>query len=224
MSIGEQSPDPQAAIYAAARERFDRAVAAMRKANTPFAVCGENATGIWIEQVDEGAVRGTPLIEFFVSRANSQIIESSLEESGFRKRSDEEPIQFADERTNSKFSSVVLHFEREKDFADQLADNPGVDESEAVAGLPVLSLRPLVGMLLARYRTIDRVMTADLAGVGLVDRSWIQRFDGVIAERLLAVLDDFDEDRRCHPISNLPLPDPPPGTVPEPKPHPEPRR
>lgn len=209
----DEAFDRLVAIHEASRERFDRAVSALRTAGVGFAICGENATGIWIERVDEGAIRGTPLIEFLVQRADCPVIETALQRADFRPHPSHEQIHFIDVRTHSKLSSVVLHCAHEKDFADQLAENPGVDESELVNGLFVLSLDPLVRMLLARYRTIDRVMIADLAGVGLVDRSWMERYDETFAARLCSVLDQFDEDRRWHPISSLPIPSEPRDTV-----------
>ncbi|MGA7499575.1 MAG: hypothetical protein WBX00_22835, partial [Isosphaeraceae bacterium] len=56
----------------------------------------------------------------------------------------------------------------------------------------LLNLEPLVRMKLTSFRRKDQVHVLDLAEVGLVDESWVNRFPPELSERLRELLDSPD--------------------------------
>jgi hypothetical protein len=60
------------------------------------------------------------------------------------------------------------------------------------SGFRVVTLDALVQMKLLSNRDKDRTHLRDLVGVGLVDRSWLDRLPPVLAERLQGILDTPD--------------------------------
>ena len=53
----------------AVRERALRATAALRDANIPYAVAGDNAVAAWVARVDRTAVRNTQDVDILVRRS-----------------------------------------------------------------------------------------------------------------------------------------------------------
>jgi len=53
----------------------------------------------------------------------------------------------------------------------------------------VLSLEALVQMKLTSFRDKDRTHVRDMIGVGLIDRSWIERVPQVLSHRLAEIFD-----------------------------------
>jgi hypothetical protein len=52
----------------------------------------------------------------------------------------------------------------------------------------LLNLEPLVTMKLASFRLKDQVHLQDLAGVGLIDETWLNRVSPALSERLYTIL------------------------------------
>jgi hypothetical protein len=71
-------------------------------------------------------------------------------------------------------------------------DVPDVDESEPAGGVRVLALEPLLKMKLNSFRRKDWVHVRDMADVGLVDESWLERLPEPLRPRLREVLDNPD--------------------------------
>ena len=53
----------------------------------------------------------------------------------------------------------------------------------------VLGLRALVQIKLTAFRDKDRVHLHNLAGVGLIDQTWLQHYPPELASRLQTILD-----------------------------------
>ena len=66
---------------------------------------------------------------------------------------------------------------------------PDVSEAEKAPEFRLLKLEPLVTMKLTSFRRKDQVHLLDLAGVGLIDESWLDRFPPELSERLRELLE-----------------------------------
>ena len=65
------------------RQRLLRASAALRAANVPYAVAGDNAVALWVSRVDEAAVRNTQDVDVLVRREDFDAAKAALEGAGF---------------------------------------------------------------------------------------------------------------------------------------------
>lgn len=89
-----------------------------------------------------------------------------------------------------KFRDAVhVVFCGEKVRQEYVAPVPDVAETQSFKAYRVLTLEALVRMKLTSYRDKDRTHLRDLIGVGLVDRSWPQKYQPELAERLQHLLD-----------------------------------
>lgn len=174
------------------RERLQRATAALEAAGIAYAVSGGNAVAAWVSTVDEAAVRTTRDVDILIRREDLPQIIAALEAAGFRYRHAAGIDMFL-EATGGKFVDAVhLLFAHEKVRDDYVAMTPGVEEFERPHDVRVISLEPLVRMKLTSFRDKDRMHLRDLIAVGLVDATWMQRFQPELAERLQQLLDDPD--------------------------------
>lgn len=88
--------------------------------------------------------------------------------------------------------AVHILFAGEKVRNDDLSAAPTMDEAEDDAAFRVVSLEALVRMKLTAYRRKDQVHLLDMFEVGLIDKSWPERFQPELGERLQRLLDDPD--------------------------------
>ena len=65
------------------RERLQRATAALKAANVPYAVAGGNAVAAWVARVDEAAVRNTQDVDILIRRDDLDAAKAALESAGF---------------------------------------------------------------------------------------------------------------------------------------------
>jgi len=89
--------------------------------------------------------------------------------------------------------AVHVVFAAEKTLPESIVENADVTESEATEDFQLIALEALVRMKLAAWRDKDRMHLRDLASVGLVDASWTTRFEGLLSERLVLILETVDE-------------------------------
>jgi len=85
--------------------------------------------------------------------------------------------------------AVHLVFAGEKVRPEYFAAAPDVSESEAGPDFRILALEPLVRMKLTSYRDRDRTHLRDLLEVGLIDGTWVSRYEGLLGERLQQLID-----------------------------------
>jgi hypothetical protein len=88
--------------------------------------------------------------------------------------------------------SIHLLFAGEKVPADYALAAPLLSAIDDPASFSVITLEALVQMKLVTNRDKDRTHIPDLVGVGLIDRSWLDRLPPVLAERLQQILDTPD--------------------------------
>lgn len=175
------------------RERLKRAAAALEKGGVPYAVVGGNAVATWVTLVDEAAVRYTQDVDILIMRPDLEAAKSAMEQAGFIFRHVRGLDMFLDGPGSKARDAVHLLFGGEKVLPDYLVPAPRVDESEVVGPYRVLSLEALVRMKLTSFRLKDQVHLQDMAGVGLIDETWIDRFPSELGLRLKEILDNPDK-------------------------------
>ncbi len=172
------------------RQRLDRAVAALEKANVPYAVAGGNAVAAWVSRVDEAAVRNTQDVDILLRRKDLTEAKAALAAAGFLFRHVKSIDMFLDGPNAKARDAVHVVFAGEKVTVDSLAPSPDVTEIDDTGPFHIVDLEPLVRMKLTSYRLKDRVHLQDMIGVGLIDASWPGRFSGELAERLQTLIDN----------------------------------
>ena len=86
--------------------------------------------------------------------------------------------------------AVHVVFAGEKVRPEYQLPVPDVAEAEEVPEFRLLKLGPLVAMKLTSFRRKDQVHLLDLASVGLIDETWLNRFPPELSERLRELLDN----------------------------------
>ena len=80
-------------------------------------------------------------------------------------------------------------FAGEKVQPEYVLPAPETAEAEDSTEFRLLRLEPLVRMKLTSFRRKDQVHLLDLGEVGLIDASWLDRFESVLAARLKELLE-----------------------------------
>ncbi len=179
------------------RQRLKRATGALESAGIAYAVIGGNAVAAWVAQVDEAAVRNTRDVDILLRREDLEAAKAALEPAGFIYRHVSGIDMFLDGPGAKARDAVHVVFAGEKVRPDSLAASAAITESEmagteAFCKFSVISLEALVRMKLTAYRRKDQVHLLDMIEVGLIDKSWPERFQPELGERLQKLLDDPD--------------------------------
>lgn len=175
------------------KDRLLRATAALEKAGVPYVVVGGNAVGAWIEQIDEAAVRATQDVDLAIRRRDLEAATAALASQGFIYRHVAGVDMFLDGPDVTPRDAVRLVFCGEKVRGHYVAAVPDVSESESFKAYRVLNLESLVRMKLTSFRRKDQVHVLDMIGVGLIDKTWVNKFSPELAERLQELFDNPDD-------------------------------
>jgi hypothetical protein len=190
--MGEEILDRMERAVAKVRERLLRATAALTRAGVSYAVVGGNAVASWVATVDEGAVRNTRDVDLLVRRSDLHAITAALDEAGFVHGEVLDVVMFRDGPEGKPSEAVHLLFAGEKTRPDHTLPAPEIRTVENPAGFAVIDLELLTIMKLMSNRDKDRMHLRDLAGVGLIDRSWLPKLPPELADRLKHILDTPD--------------------------------
>lgn len=178
------------------QRRMDRFTGAMDRASIRYALIGGQAVALWVATRDPSAVRVTKDVDVLLERreldaARAAAADAELdfhETSGigmFLERHDPSPKQgvhlvWADERVRE---------------SDPLAA-PGVDQCTVLDDKRVINLECLLEMKLTAHRLHDRVHIIDMINVGLVGPAMADGLPKVLAERLAALFEQAERERR----------------------------
>jgi hypothetical protein len=178
------------------RRRLLKAAQALASAGVPYAVVGGNAVAAWVSRVDVAAVRNTRDVDLLLRRADFDRAKAALEAAGFVHRRVSslgkagEMDVFLDGPEAKVRDAVHILWAGERAVPGAVEPVPELGRTEDADGFALILLEDLLRMKLTSFRDKDRMHLRDLAGVGLVDESWLPRFPAVLAERLRAILDD----------------------------------
>jgi hypothetical protein len=174
------------------RERLLRATAVLNQAGIAYAVVGGHAVASWVATLDAGAVRNTRDIDLLIRREDLPAVSAVFEQAGFVRAEVLDMTMFLDGPDAKPSESIHLLFAGEKVRPEHPLPSPDLASSDDPGGYRVITLEALVHMKLLSNRDKDRTHVRDLIGVGLIDRSWLDKPPPVLAQRLQAVLDTPD--------------------------------
>jgi hypothetical protein len=189
ITIGEISLERMVRAVEKVRDRLFRATKTLEQAGVPYAVVGGNAVAAWVSGVDESAARNTQDVDIILRRGDLEAAKIAMARAGFLYRHVKGVDMFLDGPDARARDAVHVVFSGEKIRPEYLTFVPDVSESEATPEFRLLRLEPLVRMKLTSYRRKDQVHLLDLAEVGLVDRTWLDRLPLELAERLRVLLE-----------------------------------
>ncbi len=178
------------------KNRLERAAAALAKTGVRYAVVGGNAVAAWVSRVDASAVRNTRDVDILLRREDMERARLALEAAGFVHRRVASLGKaaamdvFLDGPDAKVRDAVHVLWAGEKAVPDAIEPSPDLGETESGDGFELIPLVDLLRMKLTSFRDKDRMHLRDLASVGLVDESWLERFPSTLAERLRVILDD----------------------------------
>ena len=190
--LGEVSLERMVRAVEKVRLRLLRAATALEQAKVPYAVVGGNAVAAWVARVDESAVRNTQDVDILLRRGDLETAKNALAAAGFVYRHVKGVDMFLDGPEAKARDAVHVVFSGEKVRPEYLLPVPDVTDAEQTPEFRLLNLEPLVRMKLTSFRRKDQVHVLDLAEVGLVDESWVNRFPPELSERLQELLDSPD--------------------------------
>jgi len=190
--LGEVSLERMVRAVEKVRLRLLRAATALEQAKVPYAVVGGNAVAAWVARMDETAVRNTQDVDILLRRGDLETAKNALAAAGFVYRHVKGVDMFLDGPEAKARDAVHVVFSGEKVRPEYLLPVPDVTDAEQTPEFRLLNLEPLVRMKLTSFRRKDQVHVLDLAEVGLVDESWVNRFPPELSERLRELLDSPD--------------------------------
>ena len=191
-AIGEVSLERMVRAVEKVRIRLLRAATALEQAKVPYAVVGGNAVAAWVARVDDSAVRNTQDVDIVLRRGDLETAKNALAAAGFVYRHVKGVDMFLDGPEAKARDAVHVVFSGEKVRPEYLLPVPDVTDAEQTPEFRLLNLEPLVRMKLTSFRRKDQVHVLDLAEVGLVDESWLNRFPPELSARLRELLDSPD--------------------------------
>lgn len=171
------------------RLRLQRTTSTLDAAQVPYAVIGGNAVAEWVGRVDEGAVRFTRDVDILIQREDLPAAIAAMEAHGFVYHSIDNVDMFLDGPESKPSEAVHIIFADEKVKTSDLQATPSVYESDREGPFTVISLEALVGMKLTSFRRKDQTHLEDMVSVGLIDRTWIGKYQTVLAQSLAEILD-----------------------------------
>ena len=190
--IGEVSLERMVRAVEKVRIRLLRAATILEQTKLPYAVAGGNAVAAWVARVDESAVRNTQDVDILLRRGDLETAKDALAAAGFVYRHVKGVDMFLDGPEAKARDAVHVVFSGEKVRPEYFLPVPDVTDAEQTPEFRLLNLEPLVRMKLTSFRRKDQVHVLDLAEVGLVDESWVNRFPPELSERLRELLDSPD--------------------------------
>lgn len=184
LTVGEISMERMVRAVEKVRNRLLRAARALGQAKVPYAVVGGNAVAAWVARVDESAVRNTQDVDIVLRRADLEAATRALGQAGFVHRHVKGVDMFLESPEAKARDAVHVVFAGERVRPEYHLPVPDVVEAEEAPEFRLLKLEPLVKMKLTSFRLKDQVHLLDLAGVGLIDESWLNRLPPELSERL----------------------------------------
>ncbi len=174
------------------QERLNRACAALRTANVPYAVIGGNAVAAWVATIDDGAVRNTRDVDLLLAEEDLDRATGALQAAGFVRDSVMNLIVFLDGPDGKPSQGLHILLAGRKVKPEYASPTPGLQQVVEINDKQIVELQALVEMKLNSYRDKDRTHLRDMIQIGLIDATWPDRFPPQLGERLQALLDDPD--------------------------------
>ncbi|HEX3355409.1 MAG TPA: hypothetical protein VHS31_00410 [Tepidisphaeraceae bacterium] len=171
------------------RQRLLRAATALESAGVPYAVAGGNAVAAWVATVDPSAVRNTQDVDILLRRSDLPAATKALESAGFIYRHVSGIDMFLDGADARARDAIHIVLAGEKVRPEYHAPTPDVTEFEKPDQFRVIALQSLVKMKLTSFRDKDKTHLRDMLEIGLLDQSWVGRFQPELGAKLQQLID-----------------------------------
>jgi 7-cyano-7-deazaguanine synthase len=172
------------------RERLERACRALENAGILYAVIGGNAVAAWVATQDDGAVRNTRDVDLLLREEDLEQATHAMRLANFHRDQVMDVTVFLDGPEGKPSQGVHILFAGKKVKEGYVSATPQIHRVVTIDNKRIIELVDLVEMKLNSYRDRDRTHLRDMIGVGLIDRTWPQRFDSILGQRLQMLLDD----------------------------------
>ena len=172
------------------KDRLRRVTGTLNAANIPYAIIGDWAVQHWVAQVDESVVRNTQDVDIILNEPDLERAIEVLGTVGFIFRRAAGISMFLDGPDAKARDAVHVLFSGQKVREEYPAAVPEIDQYEMMADARTLPLERFVGMKLTSFRRKDQVHLLDMISIGLIDRSWLDRYKPELQRRLQELLDD----------------------------------
>lgn len=172
-------------------ERLRKTVRILEEAKVPYAVIGGHAVRAWVAQVDEAALRTTRDVDILVRPADLPAMIAAMTAAGFHHRHTSDLNMFVEHPEASARDAVhVILVGATERTGDE--PNPDIAPLAKTSDFQTIELEALVRMKLNAFRRKDQVHLLDMISLGMIDRTWLDRFPVKMAARLEELLNDPD--------------------------------
>jgi hypothetical protein len=189
--VGEELWNRMERAVEKVNERLRKTVRILEDAKVPYAVVGGHAVRAWVAQVDEAALRTTADVDILVRPADFLALSHAMQAAGFVHRNVSGLDMFVEHPDASARDAVhvilVGKIERKGE-----EPNPDIEPSTRTNEFQTIALETLVRMKLNAYRRKDQVHLQDMISLGMIDQSWLDKYSGLLQQRLEALLNDPD--------------------------------
>lgn len=170
--------------------RLKRIVAALEKAEVPYALVGGQAVALWVASKDPAAVRITKDVDVLLAREHLAVAKAAARKARFDYFEVLGVSMFLDRKDPNPRHGVHLLWAGEKVRPENLLPAPSIhDRVEIEEGRQVVSLEGLVMMKLQANRDQDRMHLHDMIEVGLIDRKLVAKLPQPLARQLEALIE-----------------------------------
>jgi predicted nucleotidyltransferase len=172
-------------------ERLRKTVRILEDGGVPYAVIGGHAVRAWVAQVDEAALRTTCDVDILVRPDDFPLLFDAMIAAGLHHRNVGGLDMFVEHPEASARDAIhVMMVGRVERKGEE--PNPDIEPWVRANDFRAIALETLVRMKLNSFRDKDRVHLRDMISLGLVDESWLTRYQDRLQDRLRFLLDDPD--------------------------------
>ncbi|MGA1393901.1 MAG: nucleotidyltransferase family protein, partial [Phycisphaerales bacterium] len=183
--------DPVFRAIAMVRRRLIRIVRLLEEGGVPFAVCGGWAVAGWVAEIDEDATRTTKDVDVLLRREDLERANAAVAKEGFEFVEERGVPMWLDPEDPRPKRAVHLVFANEITRAGDPLPAPDIEPNFTSAShpFPRVGFEEILRMKLLAWRTHDRAHLYDMVNVGLLKPEMVERFEGVLRERLQFIFD-----------------------------------
>jgi hypothetical protein len=171
-------------------ERLRKTVGILEAAKVPYAVIGGHAVRAWVAQVDEAAMRTTCDVDILVRPADLPALISAMTAAGFHHRNTSGLDMFVEHPDGSARDAVHVLLVGNVERGGE--PNPDIVPTARANDFQTVELETLVRMKLNAFRRKDQVHLLDMILLGMIDRSWLDKYPQQLRLRLEELLEDPD--------------------------------
>ena len=184
--------DPVFRAIAMVRHRLIRIVQLLQDGDVPFAICGGWAVAGWVAEVDEDATRTTKDVDVLLRREDLERANAAVAKGGFEFVEVHGVPMWLDPEDPRPKRAVHIVWANEITREGDPLPAPDIEPTHVSESHPYprVGFEEILRMKLLAWRTHDRAHLHDMVNIGLLKPEMLDRFDGVLRERLQSIFDN----------------------------------